>query len=202
MADVQGRFIEPLLTVFDAPQGSDPSGFFVALVEELRHFSADALECGMRNIRRSRKFRTFPSIAECVESCSKGAEAVAGPKVIEPVKPWRDPEREARAVRLCQCDMGARADRQGWLPGLLEFTYDNARLPTLREENELVSGAEYVMRQMDDFSRAPHDPVKGLPIFPSIARLRQSMHDVAARKVFGKQQSDFRAVMGIGKGAE
>lgn len=202
MADVQGKFIEPLLAVFDAPQGSDPAGFFVALVEELRYFSADALECGMRNIRRERKFRTFPSIAECVAACSKGAETVAGPRVIESAKPWRDPDREAHAQRLCRCDVGERADRQGWLPGLVEFVYDAGRLPIAREESELARAAERIMRQMDDFSREPVDRLKGAPIFPSVARLRQSMHDVAARKVFGKSQSEFRAVLGLGVAAE
>lgn len=202
MADVQGKFIEPLLMVFDAPQGSDPAGFFVALVEELRAFSAEALECGMRNIRRERKFRTFPSIAECVAACSKGAETVVGPRAIPPAKPWRDPAREAHAVRLCQGDIGERADSQGWLPGLFEFAYENARLPSQRDEREIVDRAKHVIRRMDDFSRLPHDSLKGPPIFPSVASLRQAMHDAAARKVLGKRQSDFRVRFGLREAAE
>lgn len=203
MANVQAIFIEPLLAVFDAPQGSDPSGFFAALADDLRYFTADALECGMRNLRRTRKYRTFPSIAECVASCEAAAGQASAPRAPEKPKPWRDPDREAYAARLCRCALGERAERQGWLPGLLEFAYDNERLPEPLEEAGIADKAGAIIAQMEEFSRVPHDKLKGDDIFPAVARTRQAMHDTAARKVFGRQQSVFRVLFGatLTKGA-
>lgn len=65
--DFVGDFVEPLIKL-----GLRPKGDVVAISESLAEDAAGAttyqLQAAVRAIRRSRKFMTFPSIAECVEA--------------------------------------------------------------------------------------------------------------------------------------
>lgn len=66
MQHVHQHFIEPLTALFRI-DANEPKAFLRALAEELAQFTPHALSSAAKEIRRTRKFQTFPSIAECVE---------------------------------------------------------------------------------------------------------------------------------------
>jgi hypothetical protein len=71
MSSVRIYFIEPMLKSFNEPPAADVEGFFSGLMGELDRFPNETLEAAVFRFRRTRKYRTFPTIAECIEVCAQ-----------------------------------------------------------------------------------------------------------------------------------
>lgn len=192
---VQSDFIEPMLRAFNAPPGSDTGGFFTDLSEDLKQFSGPVLQDAVKYIRRHRKFHTFPTIGECYAACQEVSEAPLTP-VTKAVLPWeKQPVDAAAALRLrrqachiCRCDLGRVADVEGWLPSMIEFVEQHARLPQGREIDPLRATAarhERNIEQLFDEARRFKlpNPLPN-PLGPAVLRFRKVMLDKAHRDVF------------------
>jgi hypothetical protein len=133
-------FISPMLRHFSPPEmDGDVSLFFDELEDDLRPYTADVLALAARKIRRERKFKNFPPVAECLEACQAAHGELIKP---EPRSEGRDyPEwsasRIAKANRLICCDGGRQAARDGWIVRLWDFCRENERVPN-RAEAEVI----------------------------------------------------------------
>ena len=194
---VHEDFIEPLLVHFDAPVGADRGRFLADLTADLSCFSSTILREAAGHIRRSRRYRTFPNVADCLAACRE----VTGRPSAEPVRahvlPWdhqpadlRHRERVRRdAARACCCDLGREADRDGWLPGLIDFVVSHGRLPHGREVAPLQGKA----RQHEDAIQQVADEAEalarvGAPVnamAPTLYGFRRALLERAHEEVFG-----------------
>jgi hypothetical protein len=116
-------FIEPMSAFFDQPPGSNAGEFFAALSDELSQFGDDFLSAGARSLRLTRKYRSFPTIAECVEAVrtSRVDTAPTSPRTFGKPDDGDDWERKLAAWKLCRSDMGREARKDGWLVALYDF---------------------------------------------------------------------------------
>lgn len=171
------QFIDPLSAVFDKPPGENPAAFFAALAEEMEAFSDDRLEAAVKLIRANRKYRTFPTIAECKTAVM--AAVVDGDKPAQKVGEQPRISRDAwiRARQLCRSDIGGQADKSGWLPALLEFCEANGRLPS---GNEIDRVKDIAARSEEALSAA-----RGGPLFGMLCKFRETMLTRAHTQVFG-----------------
>lgn len=175
------HFIDPLIAVFDKPPGENPSAFFAVLAEEMDAFDDDRLESAVKIIRTNRKYRSFPTIAEC-KSTAMAAVVVTQ---CEPVK-FGDEHRVSReawikARQLCRSDIGRQADGAGWLPALLEFCEANGRLPSGAETDRVKDRSA---RSEDVLSAA-----RGGPLFGMLCKFRELMLTRAHAQVFGEDEA-------------
>jgi hypothetical protein len=127
--------------------------------------------------------KSFPTLKTCQRALREAEARLLAPTNTS-VRPWErqkakdDAEWQARlaAIRLCRCDLGRQADREGWLTTLLEFCQDEGRLPEARE----IEALKRRNREVDDnLHRRP------LPInYASLCNLRKAMLERAHKDVF------------------
>lgn len=188
MSNPAKSFIEPMSAFFDQPPGSNAGEFFAALADELSQFGDDFLAAGAKSIRLTRKYRSFPTIAECVEAVRTARLDVANTNERGPVTPqygaksdddeW---ERKVAAWRLCRSDMGHEARKDGWLVALFDFCRERGRLPVGIEATHCVS--------LSAQSRQGLDQCRGTPLYASLANLRAKMIARVEKEVFGREDA-------------
>jgi hypothetical protein len=182
---VYEHFIDPMSKCFDNPPGADATAFFESLAEELTGFDAERLEAGFKAIRGKRAYRTFPTIAECRAACE--AAIVARPPASATKLRFREDvpsiTREAwvTARRLCRSDVGEVADREGWLPNLIEFCEREGRVPN---RSEVIHLRSFVRKNEDLIALT-----KGGPLFEFVCKLHEARLERARREVFGNAAS-------------
>lgn len=69
-AHVFNNFIQPLAAAFRI-ESSDPRLFCDGLAKELSCYTEISLRNAADEIRRSRRYPTFPTIAECIQACDR-----------------------------------------------------------------------------------------------------------------------------------
>lgn len=140
-------FTGPMLRAFEAPPGSDPAGFFEDLGAEMERFADWQLVEAVKAIKRSRRFRTFPSIAECIDA-AEGAvnpQAKPTPKTFS-VGPEQRQLSDFAAAVMCRDEIGRRALAEGWHLGLVDFIKANHRRPQANETGAIIA----MSRKVDD----------------------------------------------------
>lgn len=65
-AEIISAFFDPLMAHSPKLPGEDRNTFLKDLIEALREFSREALTLARQEFIRTRKFQTFPSVAECL----------------------------------------------------------------------------------------------------------------------------------------
>lgn len=133
------------------PPVKDPHGakeFIAEYARLLSQYSETELEAAADKIVRVRKFRTWPTIGDCIEVLenqrSDSHERNAPQSRTEPTYPeWT---REARAVadKLVNCEMGRKAAREGWILSLHDYCRKNRKLPGPYETGALIESARFV----------------------------------------------------------
>ena len=158
-------FVQVMLRYFSEPQTADLEAWTADLASDLASFPQEALEGAVRWFRQNRKFKSFPSIAECMEACRNNMPAPPEPKAPPP-----DPNRPLTpdsVDRLLRGDVTDRGDHQvwremalqalneGWLTGLHDFARDKRRRPNPSE----VFDIRAAMQRLDDcINRGLHSP--------------------------------------------
>jgi hypothetical protein len=128
--------------------------------------------------------RSFPTLKTCQRALREAEARLLAP-VGTDARPWDrnkakdDADWQARlaAIRLCRCDLGRQADREGWLTTLLEFCQDEGRLPEARE----VEALKRRNREVDDNLHRNPKPF----MYASLCALRKAMLERAHKDVFG-----------------
>jgi hypothetical protein len=101
-------------------------------------------------VLKRHRYRTWPSIAECIsalEDYRRSVHEKTAPEVARKVSyPEWSQDRIANADRLVNCGLGRRAAAEGWVLGLHDFCRNHERLPTEREIPAIIAGARFVDR--------------------------------------------------------
>lgn len=196
--EIEEHFATPLRGVLGDPRGDgvDPAAFYDALSEDLAPFTVHQLGTAVKAIRRApRKRMGFPTIEECLGACRSIVPDPAAPSVKARTFKTRE-EREAEelsarqrrraAAGLCRCELGAEADREGWLIALIDFAEDYGRLP--ETARELADVKALARRSEDGLADCRQSP-----LYLSFCRLRKAMLEKASREVFGLSEPSARS---------
>ena len=70
MSVVVEHFLSRLLTVYGAPKSDNREAYLAEYDRILGKYSAEELAVGAGRLLETHKFRTWPSIAECVNACA------------------------------------------------------------------------------------------------------------------------------------
>lgn len=145
ISDSTLAFIKCLTAVYGAPDTGDAAEFKRILNDKIGHHSTDLLLEVADEFITTRK--SWPKMADIISGAisasirQANAQRVAMPSVKQR-DPWSD-EAAQQANELIQCDMGVRADREGWLGHLWDYCRDKGRLPGSKSEiAKLVSAAK------------------------------------------------------------
>jgi hypothetical protein len=179
-------FIEPMMRNFDMPPGGDQDGFFADLAGDLAEFQADALQAAAAAMRKTRKYRSFPTIAECIAACHAESErlAVEARATQSPRRgKWRDADSASRRERMaaaekCATALGRRADVEGWLQSMIDFAIREGRAPSSASEISFC-------RSVADRSERAVEDARGTAVYGSLRGFRDKMLERARRDVFG-----------------
>ena len=180
MSDPQKSFIEPMLAVFDGPPGGNPGEFFASLTEDLARFSDDHLAASARSLRSSRKYRTFPTIAECLDAArnavvpGSSSSQSQGYGNQDHNLEW---QQKLEAFRLCRNPVGYRARKEGWIVAMFDFCREYGRAPAGREIEICIEQARASVAGMEE--------CRGTPIYASLVSLRRAMIARREKEIFG-----------------
>ena len=180
MSDPQKSFIEPMLAVFDGPPGGNAGEFFASLTEDLARFSDDHLAAAAKFLRSSRKYRTFPTIAECFDAARNAvvptqSAANAGYANQDHNREW---EQKLEAFRLCRNSTGYRARKEGWLVAMFDFCREYGRTPMGREIDICIEQARASVEGMEE--------CRGTPLYSPLVALRKAMIARREKEIFGE----------------
>jgi hypothetical protein len=132
MSDPMTRFVAPMCDAFAAPEQG--RRFLDRLAATLAEFSDAALSEAAQAIILTRKVRSFPTIAECVEACEN-------PRAVKARRASKARRAEhcddETATRLLRSDVGRRAAVEGWVAELYMFLGRKGRHPSDAEERAL-----------------------------------------------------------------
>lgn len=113
----------------------------------MNKYSDAELDAAADNIIKTRKFKSWPTIGDCIAALedyrAKMHEENAPERKKEIPYPEWSKERIAEADRMIRCEMGETAAREGWVLGLHDFCRNHRRLPKPNEIAKLMDGARY-----------------------------------------------------------
>jgi hypothetical protein len=187
---VRTAFIEPMLRNFDEPSGVDAAGFFADLEDDLCAYDDELLHEAYLHIRRTYKFRKFPTIAQCLAACREVPRPSA--QAVPQTQQVRDEiaDKVRRRYRACamirDSDLGREALDGRWLGGLIDFVADEQRLPDDNEIRVLQWQRDSIERNLEQIREAPFDPQKP-QLYAPLMRLRRAMLRGAEREVYARE---------------
>lgn len=143
--------IERLLLMYGTPDVDDVESYLTEYARQLRNYSVDELSRGTDIILRSRKFKTWPTIGECIHAAEEAREQLREKHPASPTvdkSSWSQ-QAFAWADNECRCDDGKIAAQDGWIQGLhenlrLNFARDQKRWPTQGELVRIQHNARFV----------------------------------------------------------
>lgn len=146
------RFLERLVRVYGAPsETKDVTGFLTEYQNALTGYSDDVLMTAADRMFRDRKYKSWPSIGDCVAfvktvQLEADFQAEAKSLPLQPKhrsKPAMD-KKDVDAILRKSNEMTQRACAEGWIVGLHDFVRDKHRLPKPDERSGLRANANYV----------------------------------------------------------
>lgn len=150
-------FVERLMVHFSDTRERDQA-WADSMIAELKGFSAEVLNKAAANIVRTRKYRNFPLLSECIAACKDAqswvdAEANKGRFQLEEVHASGDGKWTALRVefaynklRSSKLAKKAANDKPCWVLAYWNFCRENEREPAGAE----ISGC---MREAEEFDR-------------------------------------------------
>jgi len=181
--------LERLLLMYGAPETDDAEAYLGEYARQLRNYTVDELSRATDIIFRSRRFKTWPTIGECIQAAEEAREQL---KEKHPATPYSDNSMWSTAAQAwadaeCRCDDGRIAAEDGWLQGLHEFLRQNfakgqRRWPNQSELAKIMDNARFLDRcaSGEEDMGVCHDALK---------RLAQSMQErrgKLAQRIFEK----------------
>jgi hypothetical protein len=104
-------------------------------------------------VLRRHRFRTWPSIAECIKALEDYRASVhekTAPEMDRRLNAYPEwsKERIEKADHLIKCDLGRKAAQEGWIHGLHDFCRNHDRLPKDHEIQKIMQSARFIDRFM------------------------------------------------------
>ena len=153
-------------------------------------YSEPELEGAADKLIRTRKFRNWPTIAECIEALEDHRAEVYAKNAPElqiarhPYPEW-DRAAFAAADKLIQSVMGRQAAQEGWILGLHDYCRKHSKLPGPWEIGTMKEAANCVERgaagvfpdlpPMDDAAMARRQALFLMPIHETLKTLAGTM---------------------------
>jgi hypothetical protein len=135
-------FMKRMVLVYGAPDTEEPEAFVAEYVRILKSYPDDILNAALDRLLKTRKFKTWPSIAECVGAAEDETAARVSAN-----KPKQKPtEFPKEADEILKTPLGAKAAHEGWVLGLWNHVYRKGSRPTQREIYDLIDDAKFVDR--------------------------------------------------------
>jgi hypothetical protein len=132
---MNNHMLTRLTVVYGLPDVPDEKAWLAEAARLLAGYSKPEMDSAVDHMLKTRRYRSWPSIAECVMACQEARERISEPKW-QPV-PERFPEwsetRIKQADAMIQCALGRTAADEGWVLGLHDFCRNKGRLPLFNE---------------------------------------------------------------------
>lgn len=182
MSDVQIHFLDPINEFLGKPHyGSQHS----KMLAEFDDLDEEALRAAAGKVCEEIKGRSAPEVKRLRKYLAAMRQMVVSPAHHGP-SPWDLAEqqrihfmRRKEAAYRCRCNLGRRADKEGWLPAMLDFTEDHGRIPEGREIDACIVAAKRSENALYDG--------KGSPFYHSLVVMRLNMLERASIDVFGDE---------------
>lgn len=134
-------FLMRLQTMYGEPDSDNPAAFLAEYARLLKKYSGSTLDKACDLVLRNNRYKTWPTIGECVSCCEDAIEKTTAdaPRNFDAKHPeWSDARVEA-ADRMIVCELGRRAADEGWILALWDFAREKQRLPREHECGALIS---------------------------------------------------------------
>jgi hypothetical protein len=149
----QAIMLERLGLMYGKPDVDNVAGFLTEYAKALRIYSADELTRATDHMIRTRKYKTWPTVGECIGACEEAREAH---RIKRPAPPIADTSAWADAATQwadneVRCDDGRTAADEGWLQGLHEnlrknYANNQRRWPNQAELARIIDTARFIDR--------------------------------------------------------
>jgi hypothetical protein len=145
--------LERLLLMYGAPETDDAEAYLGEYARQLRNYSVDELSRATDIIFRSRRFKTWPTIGECIEASEQAREQL---REKHPPSPHSDNSMWSTAAQAWADEMARKGDgriaaEDGWILGLhhylrREFATGRKRPPSQAHIMAIQETARFVDR--------------------------------------------------------
>lgn len=149
MQHVIDNMLRRFMSVYGNPDTENVDVFLAEYARILKGYSASELNGAADRILRKHKFRTWPSIAECVNSCEEvraKAKAEAPRTYRSEAFDYEQKRHFADGILREHMATSERAAAEGWILGLHEFVTKHGRMPSTREVDGIRETSEFVTR--------------------------------------------------------
>lgn len=184
-AHVFDSMLARFMSVYGHPDSENVEGFLAEYARILKGYTASELAAAADEILKKHRFKTWPSIAECVNACENGRARAAQSKpksYATADDTYVSRQGFADATLRSHRQTAERAAMEGWLLGLHEFVMKQGRMPNVREASEIRETSDFVTRcatgQQD--MGALHHPLRALA--NSIVERRETTY----QRLFGE----------------
>jgi len=115
--------LERLLLMYGAPETDDAEAYLGEYARQLRNYSVDELSRATDIIFRSRRFKTWPTIGECIQAAEEAREQL---KEKHPSTPYADNSMWSTAAQAWADEMARKGDgrvaaEDGWILSLHHY---------------------------------------------------------------------------------
>lgn len=134
-------FLMRLQTMYGEPDSDNPAAFLAEYARLLKKYSGSTLDKACDLVLRNNRYKTWPTIGECVSCCEDAIEKTTAdaPRNFGMKQPEWSPERVKAADEMIVSDIGRRAGDEGWILALWDFCREQQRLPRAHEVGSLVA---------------------------------------------------------------
>lgn len=136
------KFMKRMVLVYGAPDTDEPEAFVGEYIRLLKGYSDEVLDAALDRLLKTRKFRTWPSIADCVSA----AEDESAFRHLATRKGAAPTDFKKEAEEILSTPLGAKAAHEGWILGLYDHVERKGSRPNQYEINDLIESASFVDR--------------------------------------------------------
>lgn len=144
---VTGSCLHFLITQLGDTRSENPRGFYEFWVENLAEFSHEELLRGTKKFLLNWKRSTWPSLGEVRGSVLEARREIGAEKYRPQTLPQqksKEPLSDEAIDQMIRGPLAELASRQGWILGLYDFVRDHHKLPTVKQQEKMVSDARYL----------------------------------------------------------
>lgn len=148
--------LERLGLIYGEPDVDNVPEFLMEYARQLRNYTSEELSKATDHILRTRKFKTWPTIGECVEAADMAREQL---RERHPARPPVDESMWSQAARnwadeQLRNDDGRTGVEEGWLLGVHEhfrrmYARRDARWPSAPQMIAIQNNARFIDRCAD-----------------------------------------------------
>lgn len=136
-------FIKRMTVVYGAPDTDDVPAFLGEYIRQLKTYSDDVLDAALDRMLRTRRYKSWPTIADCL-SAVHDVLALRGAAASSP--PPKEVTFKKLAEDILSEPIAVQAARDGWILGLYDYVSKHGSKPSISTIHELKDNAKFVDR--------------------------------------------------------